>query len=65
MNRTAVGLTRQSILLKWRRFSKMDTWIKPAYDGSLIAIAGISLAQRAVSGSSVCADDDKDCYATD
>ena len=39
MNRTAVGLTRQSIFLKWQCFSKMDTRVKPAYDESLIATA--------------------------
>jgi hypothetical protein len=42
MNRTAVGLTRQSIFLEWKCFPKMDTRVKPAYDESLIAIAGIS-----------------------
>ena len=36
------GLTRQSIFLKRRCFSEMDTRVKPAYDKSLIAMAGIS-----------------------
>ncbi|MGZ9110184.1 MAG: hypothetical protein ACXW3X_03610, partial [Rhodoplanes sp.] len=40
------GLTRQSILLKWRCFSKMDTRVKPAYDDSLIATAKVPKSGR-------------------